>query len=89
MQRSNRIDVPTNAAGFASALEQVFSLNDEVSPESIELYIFIDRVKLRGSDVRLRCCAASGYVLERGDECCRAIVAPATLAVPGLPLILL
>ncbi|VEB55357.1 transcriptional regulator [Salmonella enterica subsp. enterica] len=49
--------------------EQVFSLNDEVSPESIELYIHRLRKKTSGKAMyELRRCAALGYVLERGDE---------------------
>ncbi|MEY5542183.1 winged helix-turn-helix domain-containing protein, partial [Salmonella enterica subsp. enterica serovar Corvallis] len=48
--------------------EQVFSLNDEVSPESIELYIHRLRKKLQGSDVRITTLRGLGYVLERGDE---------------------
>lgn len=47
--------------------EQVFSLNDEVSPESIELYIHRLR-KTPGSDVRITTLRGLGYVLERGDE---------------------
>ena len=48
--------------------EQVFSLNDEVSPESIELYIHRLRKKLQGSDVRIATLRGLGYVLERNDE---------------------
>lgn len=48
--------------------EQVFSLNDEVSPESIELYIHRLRKKLQGSNVRITTLRGLGYVLECGDE---------------------
>lgn len=48
--------------------EQVFSLSDEVSPESIELYIHRLRKKLQGSDVRIATLRGLGYVLERSDE---------------------
>ncbi|WP_049009252.1 winged helix-turn-helix domain-containing protein, partial [Citrobacter koseri] len=48
--------------------EQVFSLSDEVSPESIELYIHRLRKKLQGSNVRITTLRGLGYVLECGDE---------------------
>lgn len=48
--------------------EQVFSLSDEVSPESIELYIHRLRKKLQGSDVRIATLRGLGYVLECCDE---------------------
>lgn len=48
--------------------EQVFSLNDDVSPESIELYIHRLRKKLQESNVRITTLRGLGYVLERGDE---------------------
>lgn len=48
--------------------EQVFSLNDEVSPESIELYIHRLRKKLQGSNVRITTLRGLGYVLECGNE---------------------
>ena len=44
--------------------EQVFSLNDEVSPESIELYIHRLRKKLQGSNVRINTLRVMGYVLD-------------------------
>lgn len=48
--------------------EQVFSLNDDVSPESIELYIHRLRKKLQNSNVRITTLRGLGYVLERGDD---------------------
>ncbi|WP_411904963.1 winged helix-turn-helix domain-containing protein, partial [Salmonella enterica] len=48
--------------------EQMFSLNDEVRPESIEVYIHRLRKKLQGSDVRITTLRGLGDVLERGDE---------------------
>lgn len=48
--------------------EQVFSLNDEVSPESIELYIHRLRKKLQASNVRITTLRGLGYVLERDHE---------------------
>ncbi|MRS14892.1 transcriptional regulator TctD [Enterobacteriaceae bacterium RIT691] len=48
--------------------EQVFSLNDDVSPDSIELYIHRLRKKLQESDVRITTLRGLGYVLERGNE---------------------
>lgn len=48
--------------------EQVFSLNDEVSPESIELYVHRLRKKLQDSDVRITTLRGLGYVLEGGHE---------------------
>ncbi|MDM3067049.1 transcriptional regulator TctD [Citrobacter sp. CK180] len=48
--------------------EQIFSLSDEVSPESIELYIHRLRKKLQGSNVRITTLRGLGYVLECGDE---------------------
>lgn len=48
--------------------EQVFSLNDDVSPESIELYIHRLRKKLQDSNVRITTLRGLGYVLERSDE---------------------
>lgn len=47
--------------------DQVFSLNDDVSPESIDLYIHRLR-KLTGSGVRITTLRGLGYVLECGDE---------------------
>jgi len=44
--------------------EQVFSLNDDVSPESIELYIHRLRKKLQESNVRIVTLRGLGYVLE-------------------------
>jgi len=48
--------------------EQVFSLNDDVSPESIELYIHRLRKKLQESNVRIVTLRGLGYVLELADE---------------------
>ena len=48
--------------------DQVFSLNDDVSPESIDLYIHRLRKKLTGSGVRITTLRGLGYVLECGDE---------------------
>jgi two-component system response regulator TctD len=48
--------------------EQVFSLSDDVSPESIELYIHRLRKKLQDSNVRITTLRGLGYVLERNDE---------------------
>mgnify|MGYP002142755872 FL=1 len=48
--------------------DQVFSLNDDVSPESIDLYIHRLRKKLSGSGVRIITLRGLGYVLECGDE---------------------
>lgn len=48
--------------------DQVFSLNDDVSPESIDLYIHRLRKKLTGSGVRIITLRGLGYVLECGDE---------------------
>jgi two-component system, OmpR family, response regulator TctD len=48
--------------------EQVFSLNDEVSPESIELYIHRLRKKLQPGNVRITTLRGLGYLLERDDE---------------------
>ena len=44
--------------------EQVFSLSDDVSPESIELYIHRLRKKLQESNVRIVTLRGLGYVLE-------------------------
>ncbi|MBB1201654.1 transcriptional regulator TctD [Enterobacteriaceae bacterium 89] len=48
--------------------EQVFSLNDDVSPESIDLYIHRLRKKLQDSHVRITTLRGLGYVLERSSE---------------------
>lgn len=48
--------------------EQVFSLSDDVSPESIELYIHRLRKKLQHSDVRITTLRGLGYVLERHHD---------------------
>ena len=48
--------------------DQVFSLNDDVSPESIDLYIHRLRKKLSGSGVKITTLRGLGYVLECGDE---------------------
>ncbi|MDR9888720.1 transcriptional regulator TctD [Pseudenterobacter timonensis] len=48
--------------------DQVFSLSDDVSPESIDLYIHRLRKKLAGSDVRITTLRGLGYVLEQDDE---------------------
>lgn len=48
--------------------EQVFSLNDDVSPESIELYIHRLRKKLQESNVRIVTLRGLGYVLELAHE---------------------
>ncbi|MDO1787516.1 winged helix-turn-helix domain-containing protein, partial [Escherichia coli] len=48
--------------------DQVFSLTDDVSPESIDLYIHRLRKKLRGSGVRVTSLRGPGYVLECDDE---------------------
>ena len=45
--------------------EQVFSLNDDVSPESIELYIHRLRKKLQESNVRIVTLRGLGYRLGR------------------------
>lgn len=47
--------------------EQVFSLNDEASPESIELYIHRLRKKLVPGNVQITTLRGLGYVLERYD----------------------
>lgn len=47
--------------------EQVFSLSDDVSPESIELYIHRLRKKLQASDVRITTLRGLGYLLECND----------------------
>jgi len=44
--------------------EQVFSLSDDVSPESIELYIHRLRKKLQQSNVRITTLRGLGYLLE-------------------------
>ncbi|MBE5252272.1 MAG: transcriptional regulator TctD [Enterobacterales bacterium endosymbiont of Blomia tropicalis] len=44
--------------------EQTFTLNDEVSPESIELYVHRVRKKLAGSDVAIVTLRGLGYSLE-------------------------
>ena len=44
--------------------EQVFSLSDDVSPESIELYIHRLRKKLQDSNVRITTLRGLGYLLE-------------------------
>ena len=44
--------------------EQVFSLSDDVSPESIDLYIHRLRKKLLNSQVRITTLRGLGYVLE-------------------------
>lgn len=44
--------------------EQVFSLSDDVSPESIELYIHRLRKKLQASNVRITTLRGLGYLLE-------------------------
>ncbi len=48
--------------------DQVFSLNDDVSPESIDLYIHRLRKKLADSSVRITTLRGLGYVLECGDD---------------------
>lgn len=48
--------------------EQVFSLSDDVSPESIELYIHRLRKKLQESNVRIVTLRGLGYVLELAHE---------------------
>ncbi|WP_058912792.1 transcriptional regulator TctD [Entomohabitans teleogrylli] len=48
--------------------EQVFSLSDEVSQESIELYIHRLRKKLQHSNVRITTLRGLGYMLECSDE---------------------
>ncbi|MCS2149848.1 transcriptional regulator TctD [Scandinavium goeteborgense] len=48
--------------------EQVFSLSDDVSPESIELYIHRLRKKLQDSNVRIVTLRGLGYLLERSDD---------------------
>lgn len=48
--------------------EQVFSLNDDVSPESIELYIHRLRKKLQESNARIVTLRGLGYVLELAHE---------------------
>ncbi|BCG10235.1 MULTISPECIES: transcriptional regulator TctD [Buttiauxella] len=47
--------------------EQVFSLSDEASPESIELYIHRLRKKLASSNVQITTLRGLGYVLECSD----------------------
>ena len=44
--------------------EQVFNLSDDVSPESIELYIHRLRKKLQASNVRITTLRGLGYLLE-------------------------
>lgn len=48
--------------------DQIFSLSDDVSPESIDLYIHRLRKKLAGSDVKINTLRGLGYVLECTDE---------------------
>lgn len=48
--------------------DQIFSLSDDVSPESIDLYIHRLRKKLAGSDVKINTLRGLGYVLECNDE---------------------
>ncbi|ELY2797119.1 transcriptional regulator TctD [Cronobacter dublinensis] len=52
--------------------EQMFSLSDDVSPESIEIYIHRLRKKLLASNVQITTLRGLGYVLECSDE----LVAP-------------
>ena len=47
--------------------EQIFSLNDEVSPESIDLYVHRLRKKLQDSNVRITTLRGLGYLLEYRD----------------------
>ena len=47
--------------------EKVFILSDDVSPESIELYVHRLRKKLHDSDVRIATLRGLGYVLEHRD----------------------
>lgn len=44
--------------------EQVFSLEENVNPEAIEIYIHRLRKKLEGSDVEIRTLRGLGYLLE-------------------------
>jgi two-component system response regulator TctD len=44
--------------------EQVFTLEDDVNPEAIEIYVHRVRRKLEGSDVRIRTLRGLGYLLE-------------------------
>ena len=61
-------DEPLSLTPRELSLLQVFSLNDDVSPESIDLYIHRLRKKLTGSGVRITTLRGLGYVLECGDE---------------------
>jgi two-component system response regulator TctD len=44
--------------------EQVFTLEDEVNPEAIEIYVHRVRKKLEGADVTIRTLRGLGYLLE-------------------------
>ena len=48
--------------------EQIFSLSDEVSPESIDLYVHRLRKKLHDSNVQITTLRGLGYLLESRDE---------------------
>ncbi|XTZ39665.1 transcriptional regulator TctD [Salmonella enterica] len=48
--------------------DQIFSLNDDVSPESIDLYIHRLRKKLLGSGVHIVTLRGLGFLLECGNE---------------------
>ncbi len=48
-------------------LQQVFSIDDDVNPETIELYVSRVRKKLRGSGLKLTAVRGIGYLLEAED----------------------
>lgn len=48
--------------------EQIFSLSDEASPESIEIYVHRLRKKLQPGNVRITTIRGLGYLLECSDE---------------------
>ena len=66
--RDEPLSLRTRPVSRQQLFDQVFSLNDDVSPESIDLYIHRLRKKLTGSGVRIITLRGLGYVLECGDE---------------------
>ena len=44
--------------------EQVFTFDDDVNPEAIEIYVHRVRKKLEGADVTIRTLRGLGYLLE-------------------------
>ncbi|WP_411901331.1 winged helix-turn-helix domain-containing protein, partial [Salmonella enterica] len=63
--------------------EQVFSLNEDLSTQTIQLYIHRLRKKLQGSDLRITTLRGHGYVLERAEEERKAAIdVPATHTEP-------